>query len=569
MKKNLLLFLLLTAVMSSCSSDTDSENTPAPGEGTVVEEPVVVSEGKQIFRVNYKETTGKVNSLDKTKKLEPAFALISIVDASENQVYSREKFTLTNIDGNYETGEIVLEAGSYKLTEFIVVDANNIVISLAPKEGSALALFAQTTLPFEFMVSKNQTNTSDTENIIAAGYTAFDFGYGELNLVFPVNTDFFSLIVDDSIELTEKNLKLESVTGSVYLVDWGDGTIEEYVSSVSNSGLENTISHTYLENGEYSITVSGAVEAIELLNFASNQDSNWKTHVSSVDIGKLVHLKSCSLYSGNLTSIDISNNIALESLELGYNQISTLDVSNNPNLKNLFARYNQLTTVDLTNNINLEYISLFRNQLTSLDVSNNTKLIGISLMVNQLTNFDVTNNIALAYLDLSSNLLTNIDVTNNVNMVNLNVGDNNLSSIDISKNVNLIRVDLYQNQIESIDLSSNPILENLYINDNLLSDIDLSSSPNLERLIIQNNNFSGLDLTSAPKIFDLEIGGNQFDALTLDAIISHIHGQATTNSITNGYMDYKNNPGSESISNVSMVKINELITSYNWFFNNN
>lgn len=572
MKTNFCLLLLLF-VIASCSSDSENESemvaNPTPEEETTEDDGPVVSQGAQVFQIDFSEFESKNPPQGNYKNLEPAFALISLLDASENEVYTREPFALSENEGKYETDEIVLDSGTYTVTEFIVVDTNDVIISLVPQEGSALALFTDTTLPFEFTVLEEQTNISPTDNIEAAGLTAVDFGYGELNLDFPESTDFFSMTVDETPELTTKILTLESVTGAVFIVDWGDGSIEEYVSNVTDSGFENTITHNYLENGEYTINVSGPVAAIELLNFASDQESNWQSQINSVSLEKLVLLRHCTIYSGNLTTIDLTTNTALEFLELGNNQITSLDISNNANLKHLSVPYNQLNGIDLSNNVNLEFVVLLRNQITSLDISNNSTLYGLTVRDNQLTSLDISNNTAMNYLDCASNMLTSIDVSQNTNMANLNVGDNMLTSIDVSQNTNLKRLDLWYNQISAIDLSNNTSLEGLYIQGNLLSTIDLTNNPEMERLIIEDNNFSSLDLTSTPKIFDLQIGRNQFDAITLDEIISHVHEQATTNTITNGYMDFKNNPGSDGISNASLVKINELISSYDWFFNNN
>ena len=570
--KNSFLGLLLLFVLGSCSSDSENEPemvaNPTPEETTEDQEPVV-SQGAQVFQIDFSEFESKNQPQGKYQNLEPAFALISLLDASENEVYTRERFALSENEGKYKTDEIVLDAGSYTVTEFIVLDANDVVISLVPKAGSALALFTDTTLPFDFTVVEEQTNISPTDNIEAAGLTAIDFGYGELNLDFPENTDFFSMTVDETQELTTKILTLESVTGAVFIVDWGDGSIEEYVSNVTASGFENTVAHNYSENGEYTINVSGPVATIELLKLSSDQESNGRTQISSVSLEKLVLLKHCAFFSGNLTTIDLTTNTALEFLELGNNQITNLDVSNNTNLKNLYVPNNQLNGIDLSNNVNLEFVILRTNQITSLDISNNSTLYGLTVRDNQLTSLDISNNTAMNYLDCASNMLTTIDVSQNISMANLNVGGNMLTSIDVSQNTNLRRLDLWYNQISTIDLSNNTSLEDLYIQGNLLSTIDLTNNPEMERLIIEDNNFSSLDLSSTPKIFNLEIGGNQFDAQTLDLLIDHVHVQATTNSITNGYMDFKNNPGSDGISNVSLVKINELISSYDWFFNNN
>jgi hypothetical protein len=571
MKNNFLVVLLLILI-TSCSSDSVNEPeiiAKPVAEETTNEEVPENLQGTQIFQIEFSELKRNTEPQGKDLNLEPAFVLISMIDASENEIYNRERFELFENEGKFETEEIVLNVGTYKITEFIILDANDVVISLIPQEESALALFTDTTLPLEFSVLEKQINILPTNNIETTGLNAIDFGYGELNFNFPEDADFFSITIDETQELTPKFLTLESITGAVFIVDWGDGTIEEYVSNVTDSGFENAISHSYSENAEYIINVSGAIASIELLNFTSNQESNWKNHITSIDLEKLILLKHCTIHSGDLTTIDLSSNINLEFLYLGYNKIIILDVTNNSLLKTLNMRHNQISTLDLSNNTELITLSLPNNEITTLDLTNNINLKLLDVRGNQLSSLDISKNIALTNLDCIANMLNTIDVSQNIDISFLAVGENNLTNIDISKNLKIKRLDLFYNQLSTIDLSSNPNLETFYIQGNLLSTIDLSANPKLERLIIEDNNFSSLNLSSVPKIFDLEIGGNQFDAQTLDMLIDHINLQATSNDISNGYMDFQNNPGSDNISNASLVKINQLISSYNWFFNNN
>ncbi|NAS13333.1 leucine-rich repeat domain-containing protein [Poritiphilus flavus] len=562
--RSLYFLLFLSIVIASCSSESDPE--VVPGENESME-----TEGKQVFRIDFKEITSSGATLKSSGNLEPAFALISISDNSGNPVYTREKFALTKVEENYETEEITLDAGTYSLTEFIVTDANDVVISLAPIGDSALSEFTETFLPLEFLVEEDETAVSTTENIEADGFTAFDFGYGEVNLDFPESTDFFSLTVNDTQLLTAKTIAIKSVTGSRYAVDWGDGSIEDYQSANSNNPADETeISHTYAAEGEYTVNISGPLEVIEYLKFASNdQQNNFQTNLVSIQLDKLVLLKVLTLYSGQLTTLDISENIALEKLELGFNQINSLDLSNNATLEQAFLRYNQLTALDVSQNINLKFLDVTGNQFSSLDVAANTLLEKLLARENQLTALNISSNTALNTLDLSDNFLPSIDTSGNMSLVEINVGRNQLTSIDFSANTNLRRIDLYGNQISALDVSNNLVLRDLYIEDNLLSTIDLSNNPEMERLIIENNAFSTLDLTNNAKIFDLQIGGNQFDGAQLDTIIAQVHEQAVLNTILDGYIDYQNNPGFNAIDPSTTTKINDLINNYNWFFNNN
>ncbi|MEQ8419549.1 MAG: hypothetical protein RIB64_06040, partial [Arenibacter algicola] len=122
------------------------------------------------------------------------------------------------------------------------------------------------------------------------------------------------------------------------------------------------------------------------------------------------------------------------------------------------------------------------------------------------------------------------------------------------------------NQLATINLSTNHMLRDLYIDNNVLSEIDLSANSLLERLIIGNNNLSTLDTTANLKIIDLDVNNNQLTGEKLDEIISRVYEQTILNPVSNGYINYSNNPGMDDIANATIVKMNELILDYNWVF---
>ena len=562
MKKLYFLLLACLLVLISCSSDNEESTLP-------IERNPIAVEGKQVFQIEIKEITAKTSTGNIQKNLEPAYVLLSIDDTNGIAVLTREKIALVKEGENYKTAEITLNSGSYTLTEFIVTDSDDVVISMAPRDTSVLAQFANKTLPFDFSVSENETNVTSTENIIAAGYTSVDFGYTGLSLNIPQSTDFFTLIVDDSETLTSKTLNLKSITGSTYLVDWGDGNTEEYVSTIMDSGIDNTVTHTYADNGIYTINISGAVEAIEVFDFTNNeQDKGFQSHLTSVNLEKLTLLKSSQLYAGNLITLNTSENKALEFLGLGYNQITNLDFTNNTNLKTVWLRYNQLTELDVSQNPNMEFLWVEGNQISNLNLTNNTNLKVLLARENNLNSIDFSNNLNLERFDIANNNISNIDISGNLALFEINVGTNQLTSIDLSNNTNLLRIDLYENQLASIDVSKNLRLRDLYLESNPLSTIDLSANPDLERLYINNNNFSILDLSSNTKISHLNIGDNQFDGAALDQILLSVYNNAILNAIRDGYINYINNIGTSNIDQETISKMNELIVDYNWFFNN-
>lgn len=559
MKQTFYVLLLLT-FMVSCS---ESENPMDP------EIPEPVQQGGQSFSIFNKEITAKTLSTA-GKDYVPAYAFISIETSDGIEILDFEKIDVIAQGESYVTEEVMLDPGTYNLTEFILVDTDDIVVSLVPTATSALSQFSGTSLPFSFTVQSANSETTTVENIGADGYSFVEFGYNEAELSFPDPEDFFTLTVDDSAALTTKTIVLKSLTGSTYTIDWGDGTVDEYVSGLSDTAENIELTHTYEANGVYEIKIFGAIEVIEYLSFGNNESGqNYKSNITSAEIDKLILLKTCQFYAGALTSLDTSNNSALEKLSVGYNQITNLNLSNNVNLKSIWARYNQLTQIDVTKNIDLEILWVTGNQISNLDVSNNENLKTLLARENYLTSLDLTNNSILETIDLSDNSLPNIDVSQNLNLNEINVGRNNLSGIDLSNNTELERIDLYFNSIEVMDLTTNLKLRDLYIEGNLLSELDLSQNEALERLIITNNNFSQIDITQNPNIFDLQIGSNKFLAPELDQMISFIYDQAVLNSTTFGYIDFQNNPGTDLIDQTTIAKINELGLEYDWTFNNN
>ncbi|MBW8241427.1 hypothetical protein K1F50_01355 [Muricauda oceani] len=562
--KNLIYLLTLFTILISCS---ESEGPTPPN---TPETPEAIEQGAQSFSIGNKEITAKNPSGLTAKEYIPAYVFVSVETENGNKIFDRQRLTVIANDDDYVTEEIMLDPGTYTLTEFIVVDSDDLVISLVPKATSALSQFTGTSLPFDFTVQEADSKNTTIENIDAAGYSWVAFGYEEDDLVFPDAESFFMLTVDDTEHLTTKTIEIKSLTGSTYRIDWGDGTEDEYVSTLSGMDINNALSHDYEEQGVYEIKIFGAVEVIEYLSFNnSDQEQNLQTNITSAEIDKLILLKTCEFYAGALTSLDTSNNSALEKLSVGYNQITNLNLSNNVNLKTLWARHNQLTQIDVSENADLESLSISGNQISTLDISNNAMLKSLLASENNFTSFDFTNNSALESIDLSDNSLTNIDVSQNLNLRQIRVGRNNLTGVDLSNNSELGSLELYGNQITAIDLTANIKLRELYMENNLLTDLDLSKNVELITLDIENNNFSQIDITQNPNIFVLEVGGNQFLAPELDQMISFIYDQAVLNSTTLGYIDFKNNPGTDSIDQTTIAKINELALDYQWTFNNN
>ena len=561
MKTIFYFFLFSFLVFISCSSESEPQ----------VNEPRIM-EGKQVFLIDFKEIKAQSASQKGAENLEPAYALISMNNSVGTSVITRERIVLNEKGGSYITSEIDLEVGSYSLTEFIVIDENNLVISLAPKENSILSQFTNAVLPLEFEISENVTNETVAENIYGAGYSSVDFGYSGLSLTFPENTDFFSLTIDDSEQLTTKIIALKSLTGSSYVIDWGDGVIEEYVSTKTDTEEENELIHLYEQKDSYTVTISGPIEVIEYFSFNGeipNETYKYQNNLVSVDLSKLKLLKNLTINTGKLSNLDTSANTDLEYLSVSNNNLKSLDLTNNPNLKKVIIGNNSLTNLDISQNLALEDLRVSVNQLTNLEIATNVNLKILSAWENELYSLDISKNLKLQYLDVDRNLLTDFDTTNNPDLVVLSIGQNQLTSIDVSKSTELKDFDVRENQISSLDISNNEKLETLSANDNLLTNLNITNNPLLGHLILANNNLNNLDLSNNTYLSSLQIANNQFNESSLDQIISKLYGNAISNSIMEGRLWYTDNPGTENIDTSSLSKLQELTNLYQWYIYGN
>ena len=127
--------------------------------------------------------------LNKNLSTTPDAIVISIKnDASDYELYM-ERLELYAIGNGYITVNVELLEGNYTVEDFIVVDDNDSVLYLTPKEGSNLSSNVNTPLPHPFNV-----NAADTNNVILDviptnlgeaedyGYTSFSF-----NIVYPIS----------------------------------------------------------------------------------------------------------------------------------------------------------------------------------------------------------------------------------------------------------------------------------------------------------------------------------------------------------------------------------------------
>lgn len=166
--KLLQLFLYLCIIVLSISS---CEEEPTEQK----EQPVQFSFSSEELAEN-----GRLADLSDARAI-----VISIKNSSGETVLSMERIDVYKLPGSggsqkFVSKPVSLKPGDYELTDFLVVDENNNVIYVTPKEGSDNSHLVYDPLPIQFSVTANSINEfsvqvvdATTEPVESYGYTTF------------------------------------------------------------------------------------------------------------------------------------------------------------------------------------------------------------------------------------------------------------------------------------------------------------------------------------------------------------------------------------------------------------
>ena len=113
----------------------------------------------------------------KTTDAQPKAIVISIKNADGETVINMEKYELIKMGSEYMTQHIELNVGSYIITDFMVIDANDSAIYLTPKAGSEFAKYVSTPLPYEFVVEQHEVTKTVLDVLPTNMGDACQYGY--------------------------------------------------------------------------------------------------------------------------------------------------------------------------------------------------------------------------------------------------------------------------------------------------------------------------------------------------------------------------------------------------------
>ena len=114
-------------------------------------------------------------------KADARFVVVTIVNTAGVKVYDTKKLELFNFNGSFISESLTLDVADYKLTSFLVLDANNSVIYSTPLEGAPLATQVADPLPISFTVTKDQETKIIPDVLAATGAAVSDFGYASFD----------------------------------------------------------------------------------------------------------------------------------------------------------------------------------------------------------------------------------------------------------------------------------------------------------------------------------------------------------------------------------------------------
>ncbi len=140
---------------------------------------------KQKVSFSFEQKELKVLSSTRQKviaaKADARFVVVTIENSAGVKVYDTKKLELFNFNGSFISESLTLDVADYKLTSFLVLDANNSVIYSTPLEGAPLASRVTDPLPIGFTVSKDLEAKIIPDVLAATGAAVSDFGYASFD----------------------------------------------------------------------------------------------------------------------------------------------------------------------------------------------------------------------------------------------------------------------------------------------------------------------------------------------------------------------------------------------------
>ncbi|HEY5747771.1 MAG TPA: PKD domain-containing protein [Chryseolinea sp.] len=159
---------------------------------------------------------------------QPTALLLSLENSIGDPVFTSKRIALLHVGTSLMTEPIELAPGTYTITDFLLVDDDNVVLYATPKAGSPLASAVAHPLPYGFTVSSDDVSTVDMEVVDVSQNTPEDFGYATFNISL-VNTLRVAVFISTNGVL--------SLTTADALLNRGDEVVGSYALAAKTNIL--------------------------------------------------------------------------------------------------------------------------------------------------------------------------------------------------------------------------------------------------------------------------------------------------------------------------------------------
>jgi len=203
MKKTIFRLMLLVSVAASLQRCADEGESARPE--------------KVQFTYSFTDTGGESGRVEANAV--PAALLLSVTTAAGESVFLNKRVELIRLGESFITEPLDMTPGSYQVSDFLLVNSDDVVIYATPRKGAPLAKIVNRPLPNPFSVIRNKATNVAMAVVYAGVRPPEDFGY----VSFPVN-------VVNPLELSvlaSGNNGASLTSAKAYIVE-GSDTIKTY-----------------------------------------------------------------------------------------------------------------------------------------------------------------------------------------------------------------------------------------------------------------------------------------------------------------------------------------------------
>ncbi|WP_410485347.1 leucine-rich repeat domain-containing protein [Spongiivirga sp. MCCC 1A20706] len=340
------------------------------------------------------------------------------------------------------------------------------------------------------------------------------------------------------------DLTVNQAYGSLYHIDWGDGSEEIAEAPFEIQSPSDRIYHRYATSGEYTITLRTTYgEEVSGLNLQITANGKGD-RIQTLELENLPNLRTLSLGDSDMINVDsvIEQYPELTSLSLRFGSLESIDLSKNPMLEgiNITGNYNTIVK-GISSLTNLKGLGVTGN-IENLNLALFPDLLSLTIRGHKIGTLDLSANPKLTLITLQLNDLDEINLSATTNLRSLFITNNNLTGLDLSNNKQIEYLNLSANYINEIDLTQQDKLK--YLNLSSIFIKQVAAPESLDHLAL-------IDLAKSRFLNEVEL---------LDAVFK---GQEN-NPKTNGQIIF------HELANVlerQVILLNQLVTVHDWVIN--